>query len=54
MQYRPSRIQIENRIYEISTQIAAARQWGSVLTALEEERRHLLRELRELDNGPQG
>jgi hypothetical protein len=48
------RVRIEDRIAELNRQIAAVRQWGGALTAMDEERRSLQRELDWLNNGPEG
>lgn len=45
--YEMSRAQMRKRVEEINKQIAAARQWGASLTALNEERNGLMRALRQ-------
>lgn len=46
-----SREQMWARVAEINEKIASARQWGALLTALNEERNGLMRALRQMPAG---
>jgi hypothetical protein len=50
MFYKPSRQQLENRLYEIDQRITHATAWGALLSVLSEERKNIEAELRRLDS----
>lgn len=49
--YEMSRAQMWARVAEINEKIASAKQWGALLTALNEERDGLMRALRQMPVG---